>query len=215
MREERLKLVLSAGMLLAFLFACTCTPKQLASVDLPFTPQHRDWWCWAAVTEMISQFYGHRVDQCDSAEYIGGGNCCTGCTGDCDCWGWPWGATVTDIDNNWTHWDFTYTSTSSSLTWEELRDAIDCEDSPLMVWWTWKPLGTNGAHVVAAYGYVEAAGQQFVSYYDPWAPDCQKVGNVCSHTAGGDEVVNTYAAFTETGGHLWNHTWYDFTYTGD
>ncbi|MDL1971335.1 MAG: hypothetical protein LWW94_10325 [Candidatus Desulfofervidaceae bacterium] len=120
----------------ASLFGC-CHPPLVSSLNVELIPQHRDCWCWAATTEMISKFYGHKIDQCDSANYVHGTppDCCTGCQGNCPCWGWGWGATINDVKNNWTHWHFNYTYKTSSLSWKKLKATIAstrcCGKSPI------------------------------------------------------------------------------------
>jgi len=187
------------------------------SVNVDLIPQHRDWWCWAATTEMISDYYGHRVDQCQSANFVHGTppDCCTGCTGDCPCWGSGWGATINDIKNNWTHWSFDYTYASSSLSWKDLREIIStskyCKKSPIQVVWWWTG---GGGHVVTAYGYAEVGSDRYVSYLNPWPPDCEKTGNQCKSASGGEDAVMTYDAFVSDASHNWGDSFYDFKYTG-
>jgi hypothetical protein len=198
-----------------------CSPPQIASLPVQLVPQHRDWWCWAASTEMISEYYGHRVDQCQSANFVHGipPDCCTGCTGTCPGWGKPWGATVDEIKNNWTHWQFQYAYMAGSLDWSSLQKTIStsehCCHSPIMVIWHWD---TGGGHVVVAYGYAQVGSQRFVYYNDPWPPDCHTItlttGKYCYPVAGGDDVVTTYEAFVDpTGGH-WAHSLYNFNFVG-
>lgn len=199
-----------------------CSPPKISSVSVNLIPQHRDWWCWAACTEMISDYYGHRVDQCDSANYVHGTppDCCTGCTGNCPCWGGAWGASIGDIQNNWTHWGFNYTYVASSLPWEDsegfdVKDTIStsqaCAKSPIYVVWWW---AGGGGHVVVAYGYAETTVGNFVSYKDPWEPDCEKAQQQCTPKSGGGDYVTTYAAFVNDGVHSWGNSFHRFEYTG-
>jgi len=189
----------------------------MSSLKVKLIPQHRDWWCWAATTEMISEYYGHRVQQCDSANFIHGlpPDVCTGCSGDCPGWGGAWGASIADIQNNWTHWNFDYDYTAASLSWSKLKETIstssNCCMSPVQVVWWWTG---GGGHVVTAYGYVEAGGTNYVAYMNPWPPDCQKVNNNCTGVTGGEDVVSTYDAFVSTAGHNWGNSFYKFSYTG-
>ncbi|MEW6068313.1 MAG: hypothetical protein AB1610_08490 [Nitrospirota bacterium] len=211
--------------MLALVSGC-CNPPKIASVGVNLIPQQRDWWCWAATTEMISEYYGHKVNQCDSANYVHGTppDCCTGCTGDCPCWGSDWGATINDIKNNWTNWKFNYTYLASSLPWEDpnkddVKDTLSptayCKKSPIQVVWWWYPNpGWNGGHVVAAYGYAEIGGVKYISYFNPLPPDCEKPGNVCNQVTGGEDAVSTYDAFVDDGVHKWGDSFYDFKYIG-
>lgn len=217
----------NVSMVLVFaLFALVgcCSPPKISSVNVNLIPQHRDWWCWAATTEMISEYYEHRIDQCDSANYVHGTppDCCTGCTGDCPCWGWPWGATISEIQDNWTHWNFSYIYVASSLPWEDdedydVKDTIStssyCGKSPIQVVWWWT---TGGGHVVLAYGYAETPAGNFVSYKNPWPPDCNKPdppGDQCTPVIGGEDAVTTYALFVNDGVHNWGNSFHHFEYT--
>jgi len=173
---------------------------------------------------MISEYYGHKIDQCESANYVHGTppDCCTGCKGDCPCWGDDWGATITNIQDNWTHWDFDYTYTASSLSWEELKETIStskcCLKSPIQVVWWWYPIGWNGGHVITAYGYAEAGGEEYVAYFNPLPEDCEEPAtpqDQCTPATGGEDHVSTYDAFVDDGVHSWRNSFYDFKYIGD
>lgn len=198
-------------LLLGMLSAC-CNPPKVASLGVNLHPQQRDWWCWAAAAEMVSQFYGHQVNQCDSASYVHNKdhnpdiNCCTGCSGNCPCWGSAWGATIDEIKDNWTHWNFTYTYLDGTLAWKDLKEALSptasCLKTPIEV--------IIPGHVIVAYGYAEIDGTNYVSYYDPWEPNCSKDDDGCEPQPGGDDVVTTYDAFLT----IWNKTFYKFKYTG-
>ncbi len=199
------------------LLAGCCNPSPVGSLPVPLIPQHRDWWCWAATTEMISSYYGHAIDQCESANYVHGTppDCCTGCTGDCPCWGSAWGASIGDVQNNWAHWQFNYTYDASSLAWSEVKSTIspntDCGKSPIQVVWWWT---TGGGHVVTAYGYAEVGDEKYVYYKDPWPPDCEKIEGECNPTTGGADAISTYDAFVNDGSHTWGNSFHHFSYVG-
>lgn len=197
---------------IAALFSGCCKPPKVASVGMNLHPQERDWWCWAAAAEMISQYYGHTIEQCDSASYVYNKDhnpdiaCCTGCTGNCPCWGSSWGVYMSELLDNWDHWNFTYTHVASSLSWTELKKTISttsyCRKSPIEA--------IIPGHVVVVYGYAEIDGNNYVFYRDPWEPNCDKDGTNCTPKSGGNDVVTTYAAFTG----IWNESLYSFKYTG-
>lgn len=225
MRKKDILLIIAVLGLLALAFGC-CRPPKLAMVPVTLTPQQTDCWCWAACTEMASRYYEHRVPQCESSNFVHGTppDCCNGCTGACPCWiDWPnsWGATIPQIKNNWTHWNFEYDYVSSSLPWEDddkddIKDTISptpfCKKSPIYAVWWWK--NGWGGHVVVAYGYAEAGGERYISYFNPWPPDCEKDGDQCEPATGGDDVVSTYDAFVDDGIHSWGNSFYGFKYTG-
>lgn len=202
-------------------FGC-CNPPKIDSLNVSLIPQQRDCWCWAATTEMISAYYLHRIDQCDSANYVHGipPDCCTGCTGNCPCWGWAWGATINEVRDNWTHWGFDYEYVAASLPWEDpqeddvrdtLSDAQYCGKSPIQAVWWWT--GGSG-HVVTVYSYAEAGGERYIGYLDPWPPDCASVDNECNPVPGGEDAVMTYDAFVSDAIHTWGNSLYAFEFTG-
>lgn len=199
------------------LLAGCCQPPRLSSVPVVLAPQNRDWWCWAATTEMISDYYGHRIDQCKSANYIHGTppDCCTGCSGNCPCWGSAWSVSITDIKNNWTHWNFEYKYIPSSLSWDDVKETVSttpfCLKSPIQAIWWWTGLG---GHVVTIYGYAEIGDEKYISYFDPGPPDCEKKNGQCSPVPGGEDVVVTYDAFLSDGTHTWGGSFYNFKYIG-
>ncbi len=216
-----LKKVLIPGvtaMLSVFVIWGCCVPPNLCSVNVTLVPQHRDWWCWAATTEMISDYYGHRIDQCQSANYIHGipPDCCDGCTGDCQGWGSAWGASIEDIKNNWGHWQFSFSYSASSLTWTKLKETIStsqcCGHSPVQVVWWWTG---GGGHVVTAYGYAEAGGEHYVAYFNPLPCDCSKKSNQCNPCPGGEDAVSTWDAFESDANHSWGNSFFSFKYLAD
>ncbi len=220
MRKGKIVLVFVVLALGAFLSGCPCYPPEKTILEVNLIPQHRDWWCWAACIEMVSQYYGHRVDQCQAANFKHGipPDCCTGCTGKCPGWGSAWGASITDIKNNWNHWQFNYQYKAASLDWDTLKKTIStsqyCGRSPIYVWWTWYG---GGAHVVVAYGYLEDKIEQIQLVYvrNPWPPDCaQEFNGNCTPQNGGETAVSTYEDFVDDGIHKWDHSFYDFKYVG-
>lgn len=192
-----------------------CIPPTFTQLPVNLYPQHRDCWCWAASTEMISEYYDNRILQADSANFVHGQP--PDCSQGCDCWGWGWGASIQDIKDNWTHWNFSYSYKASELSWTELKNKISvgsgCGSSPIMVTWWWYPVGQNGGHVVVAYGFSENKAGNFVYYRDPWQPDFVEPanpGDPCVAQAGGGSYVSTYQAFVDDTVHQWGDSFYQF-----
>jgi len=208
-------LVLTVLAATSFLAGC-CSPPKIGGVTANWTPaQHTNTWCWAASTEMVSDFYGHRVNQCDSSHFVHNNpaDCTKGCSGYCSCWN-VCGATITQIKNNWTHWKFNYTYQTGHPTWNDLKKTLSstssCSRSPVQVIWWWT---AGGGHVVTAYGYAETAVGNFVSYYNPWPPDCTGPATKCnSSTAGGEDAVATYEWVVSTPDKNWGDTFSKFSY---
>ncbi len=219
MNIARLASLLLVAVLVAVLSSC-CRPPLNESHNVRLMPQERDWWCWAATTEMIADYYGETVPQCEQANFVEGTppDCCTGCTGDCPCWGSRWGASLTDLQNNWTNWGFSYTYDPSDLSWIDLTKVVSqtsyCSKSPVQAVWWWSG---GGGHVVTVTGYAEIPEEdlRFVFFNDPWPPDCQQGDDgTCSPTVGGDATVSTYAAFRQSGTRSWGDSFYRFGVTG-
>lgn len=183
-----------------------CDPPTVDSIPITLYPQHRDWWCWAASAEMVTENIGHRVLQPDSANFVHGQppDCWVGC----DCWGQPWGATVQEIKDNFDHWNIDYTYVSSSLGWDELKEVIsgslNCLNSPIYVW-------LSPGHIVVVHSYIDTTAENYIAYQDPWPPDFIQTANVanpCPPTNGGATKLSTYTAFESD----WLYSWYDFSY---
>ena len=216
MRKLFLAAIFMAG---GYSIAACCTPLAAGGVALNWTPpQHTDTWCWAASTELVSDFFNHRVNQCDSSNHVHGkpADCSKGCSGYCDCWG-VCGATIGQIQDNWTYWKFSSTHVASALSWATLKKTMSstwlCDKSPVQVIWWWTG---GGGHVVSAYAYIETAVGKFVAYYNPWGPDCSMPDASCNSasTAGGDDAVATYEWMVSTSDKQWGDTFYAFKYNG-
>ncbi len=133
--------------------------------------QEQSNWCWAATGQMIMQYFGTDVHQCDEVKTEKGlENCCgyprfslpsladdqMNCQG-CDCGGSP-------PYSQYGH-DGTYSSTP--LSWQQLEEQIAVKNKPLSFAWNWCG---GGAHVLVAFGYTTIGGNQ-VWVMDPLNPD--------------------------------------------
>jgi hypothetical protein len=199
-------------------FSGCCTPQKIGSVAATWhIPQHTNMWCWAASTEMVSAYLNHRVDQCESSKFVHNNptDCTKGCPGYCSCWG-VCSATISQIMNNWTHWKFSYLHTASHLSWADIKTSCNvgpCDNSPVQVIWWWTG---GGGHVVTAYGYAETSAGNFVSYFNPWPPDCTTPTKTCSSssTSGGEDAVATYDWMVSTADKTWGDSFSKFKYVG-
>jgi hypothetical protein len=183
--------------------------------------QHRDFWCWAAATEMISEYLGRRISQCDSVSYVTGA---AWCTETCECesgWGPFFGAELEQMKDNWRHWDFKFKHLAGRLPWPDLTEEISRSRRPVFAAWSW--VG-GGGHVLVVNGYAQPSGRDlilplirrnYVLYKDPWPPDCEPSDGffTCTEVSGGDEAVSTYAAFVDDGVHVWDNTLHLFINT--
>lgn len=165
---------------------CNCPGDctNLSSVSVQLRPQETDNWCWLANTQMIHEFFGHSISQCDLANtQLGKGNCCdnkgaASCpkTDDCN----SAGTTEVAIQSL----NYTLTKETSPLSWDEIRNEIFCNKRPLV--FGDGPSGGGVGHVRVIYGYVNTGGTQFLSLMDPWAP-CVGSDDVISY----DDYANT------------------------
>jgi peptidase C39-like protein len=56
-----------------------CTPPIQSSLPVPFYLQEKSNWCWAASAQMVMEYLGKSVKQCDQAnDVIGRNDCCPG-----------------------------------------------------------------------------------------------------------------------------------------
>ena len=87
-----LGLIQKASILLFVIFLSGCFPEEDTSENLftpdaehssahilnvRLSPQQSQVWCWAAVIEMVSAYYGNWVAQCSTLSYWFSADCCT------------------------------------------------------------------------------------------------------------------------------------------
>ncbi len=185
MKKRWLKVLAIAGLTL-ILGACACRPPLLSSQSVTLRAQEHSNWCWAASGEMVMDFLGVDVSQCQQAnQRLGRNDCCNNpFPNDCNKTGWP------EFSANGFKFDRT---NDAPLSWDEVRSQIHCKEKPFAFSWHW-PGG--GGHMMVVYGYVTINDVNYVSVYDPLP-----VGI-------GTDVIYTYDYYDESPGH---HThWDDF-----
>ena len=145
---------------------------QNTQVSLPLGRRHQEtnMWCWAASGEMVMDFLGTNVTQCDQANRRFGYNeCCNSpVPSKCVMGGWP----------EFTKYGYQNARTSNTaLTWEQIVDQIDPapdssgnkkDPSPIAFSWKWSG---GGGHMMVAYGYAVVDGKRYVFIHDPWPPN--------------------------------------------
>lgn len=185
MKHRRLMLFLIAGLAL-ILTACQCDPPTLSSQSVTLRAQENSNWCWAASGEMVMDFLGGDVSQCQQAnQRLSRSDCCNSpLPGGCNTTGWP----------EFTANGYSFDRTSNApLSWDDVRDQIHCEEKPFAFSWHW-PGG--GGHMMVVYGYVTVGGVNYVSIYDPLPVNV------------GTDTIYTYDYYNTSPGH---HThWDDF-----
>ena len=186
------KMILVSGclMVLTLLTGCPCKRPVIASLNVTLRPQETSLWCWAASGEMVMEFLGKSVSQCDEAnKRFGYTNCCNSPTPSaCVNGGWP------EFDK----YGFTFKTTSNAaLNWSEVKNQIYCKSKPFAFTWHW-PGG--GGHMMVAFGYVTIGTAKYVAVNDPGPPNI------------GDQYMITYDYYvSSTGDHTHWNDYYDVT----
>jgi hypothetical protein len=178
------------GHLLALLvISACCNPEPMATLSVPRIGQETSVWCWAASGEMVMDFLGTDVSQCDQAnKRFGRTDCCnTPRPSACVSTGWP----------EFEKYDFTYNRTSDeALTWNQLKSQIGCKGKPVAFSWRWSG---GGGHMMVVRGYVELNGTNWVYYNDPLPVDS------------GSFQFRTYADWVSGAGYTHWDDFYDIT----
>ncbi len=149
-------------------------------------------WCWAASGEMIMDFLGPNVTQCDQAnKRFGRTDCCNSpVPGACVIGGWP----------EFAKYDYDFKTTSDApLSWSKIKCQTYCDEKPFAFSWHWSG---GGGHMMVVIGYVTVGGVNYVTINDPWAPNV------------GDQRIITYSAYVSGSGYTHWDDYYDVTYTG-
>ena len=171
-----------ALILLGFVSAC-CDPAVIGSQAVTLRPQETSMWCWAASGEMVMDFLGTDVGQCDEAnKRFGRSDCCNNPVPNaCVNGGWP------EFDK----YGFSADVTSDApLDWAAVRTEIFCHRKPFAFSWHWSG---GGGHMMTVIGYVTVNGVNYVTINDPWPPNQ------------GDQRVITYDAYVSGQGYThWN-----------
>lgn len=123
--------------------------------------QRTNMWCWAASGEMIMDFLGTNVTQCDQANRRFGFTECCNATVPSRCvkGGWP----------EFSKYGYRSSRTSgTALTWDQIVHQISVRRVPIAFSWKWNG---GGGHMMVAYGYAIVDGKRYVLIHDPWPPN--------------------------------------------
>ena len=153
--------LLLCSLIALFLGGC-CAPEDIGTQTVPARGQETPLWCWAASGEMVMDFLGTDVSQCDEAnKRFGRTDCCNNNRPEaCVNTGWP------EFDKY--GFDFARTS-GTPLTWGQLKDQIYCGRKPFAFSWHWLDANgqPNGGHMMVVSGYVGVGGTNYVYYHNP------------------------------------------------
>lgn len=132
----------------------TPTPTTEKALNVPFDFQENQLWCWAATIKMVSDYYGHNVEQCEILSYWYGVQCCI----------YPSACNTTgssqQIINTLAANRISSQWTSTPLSYSQVRQEID-SGRPLILGYR----NSFSGHVVVLYGYT-SNGE--VMIYDPY-----------------------------------------------
>jgi len=164
--------------------------------DVRLQAQHRDYWCWAAATEMLTDARGRRASQCDSVAFTfpsTGPLTCGPCGPACAVgWGSGFGVELPQMLLNLDHWGWVYDFRSGPLSWDELTVALRGTDAAL----GGPVLAVRDQHAVVVVGVMMDGDRRLVRYFDPYPPDCHiDAGYQCQGVVGGQEWVTIFEAF--------------------
>jgi hypothetical protein len=147
------------NVLTAVVLGAVCTPAPEEYLAVTLRGQETAVWCWAASGEMIMEYMGASIEQCDAAnKHFGLDDCCNR-SAPLECFnvGWP----------PFKKYDFNFSKTrNKALSWNQIKREISCKKKPFA--FTWKYQG-EGGHMMVATGYTtDAEGTYWVYLYDPW-----------------------------------------------
>jgi hypothetical protein len=145
----------SGTMLLNYLDAAASNP-----LPVNLAPQQTSMWCWAASGEMVMNYLGGSVSQCNQAnQRFNRTDCCDSPTPmACVLGGWP----------EFEKYGFSSTMVAAALSWDDLKAQIDTKHTPFAFSWHWN---SGGGHMMVVTGYKVVGGQNWVTINDPWAPN--------------------------------------------
>lgn len=132
------------------------TAAPAVSLNVKMAPQQTEVWCWAAVIEMISDYYGNTAYQCQTLSWwFNGADCCS----------FPSFCAVAGTDHQIQQSLFTLGISSefqySPLTWSQVKREIDAR-RPFIIFYQGSFIG----HVVVVYGYEQTTNSLLI--HDPY-----------------------------------------------
>jgi Papain-like cysteine protease AvrRpt2 len=143
----------------------SCTPAARSSLSVLLRPQKQTYWCWAASAQMVMEYLGKPVEQCEQANHrLSRADCCSNPTpGGCDRTGWP----------DFQEYGFTFKQTKQAeLPWETIKGELapqnvnnPCGSRPFAFSWRWH---NGGGHMMVATGYyTDPDGKNWIEVNDP------------------------------------------------
>jgi hypothetical protein len=186
---------LSGSLLIALVLSGCCRPNStIGSQPVNLHAQQTSMWCWAASGQMVMEFLGVNVTQCDEAnKRFGKTVCCNSPTpAECVNGGWP------EFDK----YGFTFQKTSDApLSWGNVQNQIYCSRKPFAFAWHWSG---GGGHMMVVTGYAVIGGVNYVAVNNPWPPPS-------ASNSGGDQYLTTYDDYVSGSDHTHWDDYYNVT----
>jgi len=159
-----------------------------AGKTVPQIPQAQPEWCWAACAQMVLQFYGQTVQQCELASKLFGQACCDD-PGSLLC-NDP--AQVPDIAGVYRQWGRNAVLVQGQVSFETLQSEINA-NRPVEIGFAWN---NGGGHQVLVCGWnIDSTGPYLLVNDPEWG-------------SGAVYYVNLQAAY---GWGSWQWTWQSIT----
>jgi hypothetical protein len=140
--------------------SCVATRRSKLTVNL--RRQQARQWCWAASAQMVMEYLGKVISQCDQVnKQLMRNDCCSdSIPDDCDLTGWP----------EFGEYGFDYHKTDeAALSWEEVKAQLadnPCRFTPFA--FSWKSYGGGGHMMVATGYYIDPdTGKRTIEVNDP------------------------------------------------
>lgn len=187
----------------SIVWGCTCHPTPQSSLNVHLSPQETSMWCWASSGQMIMDYFGHGISQCQQANVKFGTTACP-----CQQCGTNPDPNPVCVQGGWPQLEqfgFTYSRTyDQALSWDDVQEQLSeghyCDKKPFAFSWHWP--GGSG-HMMVAIGYKTVAGVNLVEVLDPF------------ETCEGDARFIPYEEYVEKPGRYWHwDDFYDIEYEG-
>jgi hypothetical protein len=183
------------GAALAVGLAAAAAHAGSASLGLPWYQQTQSNWCAIASAEMLLQYYGSTVSQCEMANYdFNRTDCCSNpSSSDCN----PDSGSFTGTPA--AHYGLSYNQwPNNSFSFSQFKSEIDA-GRPVSIGWNWN---SKGGHAMNVAGYnIVTSGSTTTNYLEVWDP---QPGAGCP--GGEGTCYMTWATYVGGASPTYNHT---------
>lgn len=168
-----------------------CMPPPKALLPEPLHGQHQSNWCWAASGQMVTEYFGHGVSQCQQVnDQAGMSSCCDNPTpAACNVGG------TTHIDN----YGFTRTVAASPVLYKSLQCELSSDKRAMIFDLRWDG---GGGHTITLIGYDASNNEQWLWVNNPLPVDA------------GSSYLLSYDDYVDGPGYSYGRTEWGIQYTG-